>query len=129
MQRCAAIRLKIPDNEAYTALTTLQRLGIKVAKLERTDILRIDDNGDPATIPPRIERDESIFNPNKHALMLLETCTPRSGETWIEEIDTGKTTGWRLFDSNGKPATRETVRAAAERLLCNPAIERAIEAQ
>jgi phosphoribosylformylglycinamidine (FGAM) synthase PurS component len=125
MQRCVAIRLKIPDNEAYTTLTTLQRLGINIAKLERTDIIRIDVNADPSTI----ERNESIFNPNKHALTLLETCAPREGETWIEEIDTGKTTGWRLFDSTGKPAQRETVRAAAEQLLCNPAIERSIQAQ
>src|SRR5579862_1670368 len=104
MQRCAAIKLKIPDNEAYTTLTTLQRLGIDIAKLERTDIIRIDANTDPSSI----ERNESIFNPNKHALTLLESCAPREGETWIEEIDTGKTTGWRLFDSTGKPATLET---------------------
>lgn len=118
-----------PHNEAYTTLTTLQRLGINVAKLERTDIRRFDDTGDTTAIISRIERDEAIFNPNKHALTLLETGVPRSGETWIEEIDTGKLTGWRLFDGDGNPASRATVQAAAEQLLCNPAIERAIEAQ
>ena len=30
--------LKIPDNEAYTALTALQRLGIDVARVERAEI-------------------------------------------------------------------------------------------
>ncbi len=31
-----AITLKIPDNEAYTALRALQRLGIDVARVQRS---------------------------------------------------------------------------------------------
>ncbi len=36
--RTVAIRLKIPDNEAYTALTALRRLGVDVGRLERAEI-------------------------------------------------------------------------------------------
>jgi hypothetical protein len=34
--------------------------------------------------------------------------------------------GWRLFSEGHKPADAATVKDAVEKLLCNPAIERAI---
>ena len=123
-----AIRLKIPDNEAYTALTALQRLGVDVAGIERSEVYRVEDGGDPASVARRIESNESIFNPNKHALTVLESDRPREGETWIEELGAQgrRYVAWRLFNAAGAPAAPAVVRAAVEALLCNPAIERAI---
>ncbi len=125
-ERAVAINLKIPDNAAYTALTTLQRLGIEVARVERTEILVLDYGGDDATLTKTIEADEATFNPNKHRLTILGTPAPRPGEVWISE--TGRLqryVGWRLIGEAGEPANIETLRAACERLLCNPAIEKA----
>jgi phosphoribosylformylglycinamidine (FGAM) synthase PurS component len=135
--RTAAIALRIPDNEAYTALVALARLGVDVAKVERSEIWRFDDDGDPATLAARIESDESLFNANKHRLTLLDGDAPRAGEVWIVRAgDAGKPRidgvrsarrciGWRLFDAHGAPVARAVLQAAAERLLCNPAIETA----
>jgi phosphoribosylformylglycinamidine (FGAM) synthase PurS component len=124
-----AIGLKIPDNAAYTAQVTLQRMGIAVAGVERTDILLFDD-GDPAERRRQVAADESLFNPNKHRLIAVDAPTPRSGEVWIAELEDAprsprRITGWRLFDERGEPAPRAVVQSAVEALLCNPAIERA----
>lgn len=137
--RTIAVRLKIPDNEAYTALTTLRRLGVDVGRLERAEIWQIRDDGDPKDFALRVERNESLFNPNKHELQVLNADKPREGEVWIAELDAPEQpvrvesasvgrryTGWRLFSHGHDPADRATVQAAVERLLCNPAIERAI---
>ena len=130
-QRAFAITLKIPDNAAYTTLTTLQRLGLPVARVERSEIWVVDDPGDSADFASRMERNETIFNPNKHRLTVLEAVAPRAGETWIEEIGAHRPdrprryVGWRLLDASGKTADATLLREAAERLLCNPAIEKA----
>ena len=143
-ERIAAISLKIPDNTAYTTLTALRRLGVDVAKLERSEIWVVEDNGDAATFAARIETNETIFNPNKHRLTVLDKATPRAGEAWVETIGHhdevrehlgGKTidgitrarryVGWRLLGADGSPAGADAVNAAVERLLCNPAIEKA----
>lgn len=126
-----AIRLKIPDNQAYTALTALRRIGVPVERVERADIFLFDaESEDPAT---RVMQNEALFNPNKHALHRLDDDTPRAGEVWIEEMgaldaprEFRRYVGWRLFGADGAPAAAEVVRSAAECLLCNPAIERAI---
>ena len=137
--RTVAIRLKIPDNEAYTALTALRRLGVDAGRLERAQIWQMQDSGDAADFALRVERNESLFNPNKHELQVLEGAGPRQGEVWIAQLDTqdqplriegvasGRSyTAWRLFSHGHEPAPEPQVRAAVERLLCNPAIERAI---
>ena len=138
IQRFVAIGLKIPDNEAYTALVTLQRLGVAVERLERCEIWQLDDTGDGSSIGRRIEANEAIFNPNKHRLRSLEQATPRTGEVWIDRIGEDadvriagvaharRYVGWRLFGAAGAPVRRDVVVAAVERLLCNPAIERAL---
>jgi phosphoribosylformylglycinamidine (FGAM) synthase PurS component len=115
--RVVAISLKIPDNEAYTALVALQRLGVRVTRVERSEIRRLR-NG---------EEDPEI-NPNKHRLLALDGNAPRPGELWIEQLDRGheRAVGWRLYGEDGKPASREVLQSAAELLLCNPAIERAV---
>lgn len=137
--RTIAVKLKIPDNEAYTALTALRRLGIELARLERAEIWAIEDGGDAGDFVQRVERNETIFNPNKHELHLVDDGKPRAGEVWIEAIGASERavrvqnarrarryTGWRLFARLQQPADAQTVSAAVERLLCNPAIERAI---
>ena len=138
-ERIAAISLKIPDNTAFTTLTALRRLGVDAAKLERSEIWLVQDEGDAATFAARIERNETIFNPNKHRLTLLDHAKPRTGEAWVETLHehvVGKTipgitsarryVGWRMFDANGAPVSADVVAAAVERLLCNPAIEKAL---
>ncbi|HET6893851.1 MAG TPA: hypothetical protein VFH72_00530 [Candidatus Baltobacteraceae bacterium] len=137
--RTIAIKLKIPDNEAYTALTALRRLGVEIARLERAEIWQLEDGADAADFEQRVECNETLFNPNKHELHVLDSDRPREGEVWIEQIDAedvpvriaGVTrarryAGWRLFTHGHAPADPQTVDTAVERLLCNPAIERAI---
>ena len=112
--RVVAIRLKIPDNEASTALTALRGLGVAVDRVERAEIVWLAPGQAPA------------FNPNKHVVTDLDSDEPREGETWIEEVGfPGRAVAWRLYDADGKPAKRSAVEFAAERLLCNPAIEKA----
>lgn len=140
-RRTVAIKLKIPDNAAYTALTALRRLGVDVARLERAEIWQFDDSGNANDLAQRVERNETLFNPNKHELQVLEGDGPRAGEAWIEELQAGEVpvriagittarryVGWRLFSAGHMPAESATVRNAVEQLLCNPAIERAITA-
>jgi len=139
--RTIAIRLKIPDNEAYTALTALRRLGVDIARLERAEIWQMDDAGSESDYAQRVERNETLFNQNKHELFVLESDRPREGEAWIEEVDAPdvavriagvsrarRYVGWRLFTHGHTPADPQTVRTAVDQLLCNPAIERAITA-
>lgn len=130
MTRAVAIALKIPDNEAYTALVALRRLGVGVERVQRAVIYRFDDADDVDALRDRIVCDESIFNPNKHRLTVLQAAVPRPGELWIEPLDgRGKTVAWRLSHDDGAPVERAVLELAAERLLCNPAIERAIAAR
>ncbi len=127
--RAVAISLKIPDNAAYTALVALRRLGVEVNRVERSEIRFFEDDGDVETLAARIMADEMIFNPNKHRLTLLEEPVPRSGEVWIEPFGSrhgAVATAWRLFDERGASVNRTVLDAAVERLLCNPAIERAV---
>jgi len=148
-ERAISISLKIPDNTAYTALVALRRLGVDVARVERSEIWIFDDGGDVRALTRRIESDETIFNLHKHRLELLDRCAPRAGEVWIEPLchpeeralrlrsgqaprasrrakDEGERIGiaWRLFGADGAPVSRGLLDMAAERLLCNPAIEK-----
>ncbi len=130
MRRTAAISLKIPDNTAYTALVALRRLGVAVERVERSELYFFDDERDATALSDRIAADETIFNPNKHRLTLLERDTPGRGEVWIEPLVAAKAgpaaIAWRLLDESGVPVGRRVLAAAAERLLRNPAIDRAL---
>jgi hypothetical protein len=127
MTRAVAISLKIPDNEAYTALVALRRLGVAADRVERAAMYFFDDAGDIVALRQRVVSDETIFNPNKHRLSVLDEAAPRDGEVWIEPLDArGVTISWRLFSANGAPVERAVLDMATERLLCNPAIDRAI---
>jgi phosphoribosylformylglycinamidine (FGAM) synthase PurS component len=131
--RAVSIALKIPDNEAYTALVALRRLGVDVRRVERSAIYVFDD-GDVEALKRRVMSDATIFNPSKHRLTVLDEAVPRAGEIWIEPLSHPSTplrmtqkaaTAWRLFDAHDNPAGRETLTAAADRLLRNPAIQKA----
>jgi phosphoribosylformylglycinamidine (FGAM) synthase PurS component len=130
-RRAVSISLKIPDNAAYTALVALRRLGVEAERVERSEIFVFDDGGDTEALTARITADETIFNPNKHRLSVLGTPKPDWGEVWIEPLEPQRVEGrfatsWRLFDARGTPVKRPVLETAIERLLCNPAIERAI---
>jgi len=128
MRRAVSIALKIPDNTAYTALVALRRLGVLVGRVERSEIYLFDDERDAAELTDGILADETIFNPNKHRLMLLERDAPGRGEAWIEPLVASNcgpaAIAWRLLDEAGAPVERAVLTAAVERLLCNPAIDR-----
>ena len=122
-----SVSLKIPDNTAYTALVALRKLGVDVERIERSEILLFDDQ-DAGALVARITADERIFNPNKHRLSVLESAKPSWGEVWIEPIF-GSGLGavaWRLYNEHGAPVKRPVLEMAIERLLCNPAIDRAV---
>jgi hypothetical protein len=127
-RRAVSIGLKIPDNTAYTALVTLRRLCVDVHRLERSEIYFFESS-DAAALAKHVAADETIFNPNKHRLAVLDEPLPRAGEVWIEPLGARRperATAWRLFDESGAPASAAVLDAAIERLLCNPAIDRAV---
>jgi hypothetical protein len=140
------ISLGIPDNEARTALATLQRLDVAAAALERADLYRCEvEEAFAEALPDALRAAETIFNPNKHRLRVRAGDAPLPGEVWIDErgrsVDTGpvrvsgrildgvrsleRFTAWRLFDAGGGPVAREVLEAAIDRLLCNPAYQKA----
>jgi len=133
-----AIKLKIPDNTAFSALSALRRLGVEVDRVERADIWQFAGPASGADVAASVRRNESLFNPNKHALELRESPIPQSGEAWVSTIAATHAVapdasaaavhhvGWRLFDKTGAPVPPGTLKEAVEKLLCNPAIERAI---
>jgi phosphoribosylformylglycinamidine (FGAM) synthase PurS component len=145
--RCIEIALAIPDNEASTALATLQRLGIAAARLDRSDVYRCDvDDAAADELPETLRAFETIFNPNKHVMRVREGHVPLTGEVWIDEVASGplalgpvrisgrrvggvrsleRFTAWRLFAEDGSPAAADTVTAATQTLLCNPAFQKA----
>jgi phosphoribosylformylglycinamidine (FGAM) synthase PurS component len=122
-----SISLKIPDNTAYTALVALRRLGVDVDRVERSEIFLFDED-DAEALVSRITADETMFNPNKHRVSILESAKPSWGEVWIEPISgPGRfAVAWRLYNERGSPVKRPVLEMAVERLLCNPAIDRAV---
>ncbi len=144
-ERTIAITLKIPDNEAFTTLSALVRLDVAVAAVERAVIWSFEDSGEDAFLD-RAMRNELLYNPNKHVMREIES-KPRAGEVWIEQLGErddlrnylgsrsipGVSTGrrvvaWRLTNRAGEPVSLGELTGAITKLLCNPAIERAITA-
>ena len=148
---CIEIVLIIPDNEARTALTTLQRLGIAAGGLERADLYRFDVAEDrSADLIATIRGFEAVYNPNKHALRVRDVERPVAGEVWVDEIgnETQATDGavriagrvlpgvralerfkaWRVTAPDGSAADAGTLTGATETLLRNPAFQKAIRA-
>jgi hypothetical protein len=145
-----SVELTIPDNEAYTALVTLVKLGVRARGLDRSEVWVFDADAAVAkALEPTIRGVETIFNPNKHVLRRLETPRPRPGELWVGEREEAAAApshreivlagrrlagvygfkrykGWRLWESEGVPAASQTVAAASETLFCNSAFQEAI---
>lgn len=149
IERAFEIRLSIPDNEAFTALATLQRLGVQCADITRADVhvFGVDEDVAPDELFDVLKTVATIYNPNKHRLRALSVPRPISGEVWItanqmpaerERVVLGgvalpgartawRATSWRLFDAGGKDVPSESLDQAVETLLCNPAFQRAIK--
>ncbi|PZR58995.1 MAG: hypothetical protein DLM50_02310 [Candidatus Meridianibacter frigidus] len=143
--RALAITLKIPDNEAFTALRALQRLHIPVAAVERAEVWIFESSLSDEALVEGVRANETLFNPNKHELRVLRDERPRDGEVWIGEqgedpasraklggkplagvTAVRRYTAWLLSGEEGAALPRDQVDLAARGLLCNPAIEKAI---
>jgi len=142
--RTFAVSLTIPDNEAFTALETLGRLGIPVARVVRADIWLFDADEGAGDLPRTIASIETIHNPNKHRLAERESDRPAPGEVWIASRDEAparlvagrsipgvrairRRTAWRLLDDSGRDVAPAALDRAVETFLCNPAFQVAIK--
>jgi hypothetical protein len=146
---CVEVALTIPDNEARTALSTLQRLGVPAATLERADLYRFDVAEDAAeALVAMLRGFEAVFNPSVHALRVRPGERPATGEVWVDEAGSEQTAppvriagralpgvrglerfkAWRLARADGSPADAATLTAATETLLCNSAFQKVIRA-
>lgn len=144
VERAYVITLTIPDNEAFTALTTLARIGLPVERAVRSDVwIATVEAGHAATLDQTITTIETIYNPNKHRLEVRSDARPRPGEVWITALDetpaitvAGRTvagvrgivrrTAWRLLDERGADVPAAVLERATETFLCNPAFQKAI---
>jgi hypothetical protein len=147
VERAYVITLTIPDNEAYTALTALARMGLPVESAVRSDVwIATVDAGRAAALDGTIATVETIYNPNKHRLEVRGDARPRPGEVWITAHDetptitvAGRTvdgvrgfvrrTAWRLLDQHGADVPANVLDRATESFLCNPAFQKAIKRQ
>ena len=144
VERAYVVTLTIPDNEAFTALTTLNRMGLPVAAAVRSDVwVATVESPHIAVLDGTIGTIETIYNPNKHRLEVRDDARPRPGEVWITARDetpaitvAGRTvdgvrgivrrTAWRLLDEQGADVPAGVLDRATESFLCNPAFQKAI---
>jgi hypothetical protein len=144
VERVYVITLTIPDNEAFTALTTLARIGLPVEGAVRSDVwIATVEAGHAPALDDTIGTIETIYNPNKHRLEIRSDTMPRPGEVWITAHDetpaitvAGRTvaglrgivrrTAWRLLDERGADVPAGILDRATESFLCNPAFQKAI---
>jgi phosphoribosylformylglycinamidine (FGAM) synthase PurS component len=121
-QRTYAVELTIPDNTAFTALVTLQRLGIPCDEVHRTDIYAFEvDDDRVAELDANIRQIETLFNPNKHVLRIGDK-NPEAGEVWIAEREEAIEEGAEGLEDNdlwdhdgdGEGDEGETARAEAQ---------------
>ncbi len=144
MNKTFAVALTIPDNEAFTALAALRRLGLPLGGVRRADIWSFEvDAAEAAGLPQTLATVETVFNPNKHELTERAGAHPLAGEVWIVPQDEGgavrvggralagvrevrRAVAWQLFEVSGALATPELLDRAIETFLCNPAFQKAI---
>jgi hypothetical protein len=144
VKRAYVVTLTIPDNEAFTALSTLARIGIPAAAAVRSDVwIATVDADNVAELDAAIGTIETVYNPNKHRLEVRADAVPRAGEVWITSHDetpavtiAGRTvagvrgivrrTAWRLLDERGADVPEAVLDRATEAFLCNPAFQKAI---
>jgi phosphoribosylformylglycinamidine (FGAM) synthase PurS component len=123
--RYAEIKLKVPDNTAFTASVALRRLGVDAEHVVHARLVALPDSGSRDAAIERLRADEALFNPNLHEIRALDVEHPRPGEIWIEEDGRDGLESWRLYGVDGEPLSRRALADACERLLCNPAVETA----
>jgi hypothetical protein len=144
VERAYVITLTIPDNEAYTALTALARMGLPVDEAVRSDVwIATVDANHIAALDGTIGTIETVYNPNKHRLETRSDAHPRPGEVWITARDETpattvagrridgvrgivRRTAWRLLDEHGADVPAAVLDRATESFLCNPAFQKAI---
>jgi hypothetical protein len=143
-ERAFAVALTIPDNEAFTALETLRRLGFALGGLRRADIWSFEVDAAASTgLAETIATIETVFNPNKHELTERPNARPQAGEVWIAPADdvaagsVGRSSipgvravrrrvAWQLLDETGRIVEPPVLERAVETFLCNPAFQKAI---
>ena len=144
VERAYVIALTIPDNEAFTALTALARMGIAVGNVQRADVWLARVDPERATeIDAALATVETIFNPNKHRLEVRSDAAPRPGEVWVMARDETpatvvggrsipglsgivRRTCWRLLDEHGHDVSAADRQRAIDGFLCNPAFQKAM---
>ncbi len=144
IERAYVVTLTIPDNEAFTALTTLARMGLPVDRAIRSDVwIATVEAQHAAALDGTIGTIETVYNPNKHRLEIRAAARPLPGEVWITAHDetpattvAGRTvdgvrgivrrTAWRLLDEHGADVPAAVLERATEAFLCNPAFQKAI---
>ena len=144
LDKTLAVARTIPDNEAFTALETLRRIGIAVGSVRRADIWTFAVEADAVdALVATIAATETVFNPNKHELRERPQSRPLPGEVWIAPQDdapnvevggrripgvTGvrRRVGWQLLDEHGALVGPAELDRAVETFLCNPAFQKAI---
>jgi hypothetical protein len=143
-EKSFAVALTIPDNEAFTALTTLRRLGVHVGGVRRADIWTFEVEPSAAdTLAATLATLETVFNPNKHALSERTGSRPAPGEVWIASQDDAaaasvagraipgvhgirRRVAWQLLDETGNICDPSVLERAVVTFLCNPAFQKAI---
>jgi len=143
VERAYVVSLTIPDNEAFTALTALARMGLPVDEVRRADVWLAQVDADRvAGLDAAVTTMETIFNPNKHRLEIRSDTEPRPGEVWVTARDETPTTtvagrsvpgihgilrrtAWRLLDERGHDVSASDLRRATDEFLCNPAFQKA----
>jgi phosphoribosylformylglycinamidine (FGAM) synthase PurS component len=144
LEKAFAVALTIPDNEAFTALETLRRLGFALGSVRRADIWSFEvDAAASETLAETIATIETVFNPNKHEIAERPGARPQAGEVWIAPFDEvavrsvgrGALPGvhavlrrvaWQLLDETGRIVDPPVLERAVETFLCNPAFQKAI---
>jgi hypothetical protein len=144
LERAFAVALTIPDNEAFTALETLRRLGFALGGVRRADIWSFEvDATASAALAETIASIETVFNPNKHELTERPGARPQAGEVWIAPSDDAgvsslgrgsipgvravrRRVAWQLLDETGSIVEPPVLERATETFLCNPAFQKAI---
>ena len=144
VERAFAVALTIPDNEAFTALETLRRLGFALGGVRRADIWAFEvDAAASAALAQTVATIETVFNPNKHELAERPGARPQAGEVWIAPADdtavgsvgrgsipgvraVRRRVAWQLLDDTGNSVEPHVLERAVETFLCNPAFQKAI---
>jgi phosphoribosylformylglycinamidine (FGAM) synthase PurS component len=144
LEKAFAVALTIPDNEAFTALETLRRLGFVLGGVRRADIWSFEvDAPAAAALADTIATIETLFNPNKHEIAERPGARPQAGEVWIAPLDEAaaasvgrrsipgvhavrRRVAWQLFDETGSIVEPLVLERAVETFLCNPAFQKAI---